>query len=56
MINIMKPIKTSDKRPKFSDVYNKNRLTNENIQRFQREEQSRQNESLIGASRFRANK
>ncbi len=55
MINVMKPVVTSVKCKKIKDAKKRNLFVNENIQKFQKAEQSRQNDSLVYAARFRAN-
>ncbi len=54
-MEIKKPHITSIKVTKFTCIENNNKLANEKIKKFLKEEQVRQNESLIRASRFRAN-
>lgn len=54
-MEVKKPHITSKKVVKFTNIEANNRRANERIKKFLKEEQIRQNESLIRASRFRAN-
>jgi hypothetical protein len=56
MLEIEKPSITSTKKvKKFNNIAEKSRSLNESIERFQKQERSRQNNSVIRAASFRAN-